>query len=107
MDEGVCQRLATFTEVFFEKKRVHRAYVNLQKEKKDELENEERRTEEQRARMQREREELRGTLASSMFTDSWSEGKARIVVVEEIIIISSKTAIVIVAIGTPPPPPPS
>ena len=69
LDASDCQRLDEHLRKFSLKKfSVHRAYVNLQKEKKDELENAERRTEEQRARMQREREELRRTLASSMFT---------------------------------------
>ncbi|CAL6293653.1 unnamed protein product [Bathycoccus prasinos] len=69
LDASDCQRLDEHLRKFSLKKfSVHKAYVNLQKEKKDELENAERRTEEQRARMQREREELRRTLASSMFT---------------------------------------
>ena len=69
LDPSDCQRLDEHLRKFSLKKfNVHRAYVNLQKEKKDELENAGRRTEEQRARMQREREELRRTLAASMFT---------------------------------------
>ena len=69
LDPSDCQRLDEHLRKFSLKKfNVHRAYVNLQKEKKDELENAGRRSEEQRARMQREREELRRTLAASMFT---------------------------------------
>jgi len=69
LESSDCQRLDEHLRKFSLKQfKVHKAFVNLQKEKKDLAENAERRTEEQRAMMQREREDLRRTLASSMFT---------------------------------------